>query len=288
MKALAQRFLISLAQTPAARRIVGYIIRNVPEIGGVAMEYPPKMPPAFTEVMRRYDPESGTYLNLDGSQDPIHTELPVLQLWYVLVLLIRAHNILETGIYQGFSTCHLSAALRDMGSTGKVVAIDPLKVPHLWDGSELSRYIEWLPVYSPEALPIIKDRRFDLIVIDSEHTYRTSMWELQHFEPLLRPGGYILFHDSLFHDGVGHTVSALYDLPRFEIVTFETPRRVRTPNVTAPVSMGLTIARKIADGPMITMDPGLVDTPERPPEGPVPVVRRHAAQRAGNTVVQDR
>ena len=287
MKALAQRFLLSLAQTRAGRRMLGYIIRNVPEIGGVAMEYPPNMPSAFTEVMRRYDPGSGSYLNVDGSQDPIHTELPVLQLWYALVLLIRAHDILETGIYQGFSTCHLAAGLRDIGSTGKIVAVDPMRVPHLWDRSELSRYVEWFPVYSQEALPIIKDRRFDLIIIDSEHTYRTSMWELRHFEPLLKPGGYLLFHDSLFHDGVGHTVSSLYDLPRFEIVTFETPRRVCPPNFAAPISMGLTIARKIADGPMIALDPALVNIPERPPEGPVPVVRGHAARRALSKIVQD-
>ena len=158
-----------------------------------------------------------------------------------------------------------------------MTTIDPSQVSHLWEGSLLAPLIQWLPVRSQDAL--LGLRQFDLLVIDSEHTYRTSMWELKNFEPLVKPGGHIMFHDSLFHDGVGHAASTLYASPRFEVITFDTPRQLTCNTIADPVPMGLTVARKIANGSTLPVREELLTFPEHVPDGPFPVVRQHSLER---------
>lgn len=273
-----RRTALAAGQTHPGRRLASFWMRNIPDLSFPG-SVPRSMPPAFLDSVRTYDQKTGYFKRADGTLDGCPTEVEVCQLWHSLVVMTRATSILETGTYQGLSTCYLAAGLRDNGG-GRIVTIDPWQIPHLWENTSLQQYIEWLPLTSPEAFPQVQNRQFDLLFIDSEHTYRTSMWELSNFEPLVRPGGYIVFHDSLFHDGVGHTVCTLYDDPRFEPITFETPRRVVAPAITEPVPMGMTIVRKISNGATLRIDPTLVAVPEHPPYGPEPVARQYALNRA--------
>ena len=239
------------------------------------------LPKAAEAVIQTYDSVSGYYKTADGEADFGHTEAPVLTLWYSLVRSVRPRMIVETGVYQGLSTCFLAAGLRDNGE-GEVHGIDPLETPHLWEGSELEKYITWHAETSQDALPAIQDiAPIDMLLIDSEHTYAQSSWELAEYEPLVAEGGYILLHDCLWHDGVGRTVQHLLDSDRFEVVIFETPRAYEHDHMKGGrVSMGLAVARKIQSGSPLERDPAWIDVPERAPQGPEPLLRRHAYDRS--------
>lgn len=100
-------------------------------------------------------------------------------------------------------------------------------------------------------------------------------------EPQVREGGYVIIHDSSFFDGVGRTAKHLYDNPRFEVITIETPRKVSVPTIAAPVPMGCTIARKVRNGAAIQRDHHWIPVPEAVPAGPVPFLRANALQNAG-------
>ncbi|GJE37724.1 class I SAM-dependent methyltransferase [Methylobacterium persicinum] len=232
------------------------------------------LPKKIMDVVNTYDSQTGYYKKNNGEPDGIHTELEVLEIWYNLCRMIRPTRVIETGVYQGLSTCYLAAAMHDNGLGGKIYGIDPLPQNHLWIGTELEKYIEYLSIFSYGALPYLVGQEYDLLIVDSEHTYKTANLELVNFEPLVRPGGYIIMHDTLFHDGVAQAARALYDSPRFEVITFETPRAKQTPNIKDPVSMGLTIARKVNHGPPISTDPGWIGVGERDPVGPEPWLRR--------------
>jgi hypothetical protein len=138
----------------------------------------------------------------------------------------------------------LAAALEKLGG-GELITIDPWEIPHYWEGSKLAEYIQWIPKRSDDAFEEVRSKTFDLICIDSEHTYRTCMREVILFEPLLKTGGYLVFHDSVLHDGVGAVVEQIRGTHRFEVVTMDTPRKF---NSMEGVSCGTTIARKIAEG----------------------------------------
>ncbi len=234
------------------------------------------------QVIETYDGH-GYYRNPNGSLDCCHTEVEVLGLLHHFLRSIKPRCVLETGTYRGLSTCFLAAALCENGLGGTVHAIDPWAIPHLWEGSELEAFVTWHPLSSQDALPEIEAvAPLDFMFIDSIHTYAQSSWEVAHFEPLLRPGGYIALHDSLVHNGVGRTVQHLYDSPRFEVITLETPRTHPTDKfVGGQVSVGLTLARKIRDGSPIVQDYAWLDVPEHMPQGPDSHIRLHARLMSG-------
>ena len=238
------------------------------------------LPAAVQKVMDSYDPNSGCYLREDGFLDNCYTEAEVLAIWYNLARSIKAGMIVETGVYRGLSTSILAAAMVATETRGQVYGIDPWATYHLWSGTALEPFITWICKPTQDAIADLPSDPIDLLVIDSIHTYAQAAWELQALEPRVRPGGYIVMHDSLFHDGVGRAVQHLVDSPRFEVITIETPRAVRSPNIGAPISMGMTMARKIRAGAPIVLETGWLEVPEHEPYGPDALIRQHALLRA--------
>ncbi|WP_292034946.1 MULTISPECIES: class I SAM-dependent methyltransferase [unclassified Brevundimonas] len=240
------------------------------------------LPERVLSVIAAYDAASGCYRREDGSLDPCHTEVETLEMWNGLLKCIKPKTVVETGVYFGLSTCYIAAALRDSGvQDAKVYSIDPWDLDHYWRESDLEQYIEFLQMTTQEAAPKLAGLEIDVLCIDSIHTYEQSSWELATLEPQVREGGYIIMHDSLFFDGVGRTAKHLYDSPRFEVMTFETPRTSRVPTVDSPVPMGCTIARKIRNGAPFTRDPAWLPVPEGLPAGPLPLLRLDALMRSG-------
>ena len=277
-KALLERLALSIGRTRPGKRVIAFLAGNIPEAFPWSKEPGVGCAPDLLKLMRTYDRTRGTYERLDGTVDDCSTEIEVCQFLYRLICMFKPHDILETGTYRGLSTCFLAAAVRDSGGAGTVTTIDPWQMPHLWDGTELAPYIRWLAERSDQVN--FGDRRFDLLLIDSEHTYRTSAGELSNFEPLVRPGGYILMHDSLLHDGVGYAASKLYQDSRFEVITFDTPRRLQFATISKPVPIGLAVARKTMDGPRLVVWDEYLGMPEHVPEGPYTILRQHAITRA--------
>lgn len=244
-------------------------------------------PANVISVLATYRPSTGDYLvpasydtlpyfagNVQGI-DGCHTEAEVLHCWYSICRMIGAKTVVETGVYHGLSTCFLAAAVCENGG-GRVFALDPWDIPHLWVDTELEEVITWIPEIATEGfVHLPKDIEIDIAAVDSEHTHRTSWQEASYLEQRLKVGGYMFFHDSLFHDGVGRTVAQFIKSGRFEVMTFETPRRIKT-STCGPVSMGFSIARKLRSGAVIECDPDWINCPEAHPVGPRPYLNNIA------------
>lgn len=196
------------------------------------------------ESLYRWDTGGWYNPNARNKLDFASVELEVGRFFYAFVLLTQPKTILETGVYKGYSTCNMASALKLLDNEGHIYCIDPKRILHIWEGTELKGMISWIPKLSQESLDILKDKKFDLLVLDSDHHYDTAMWELINFEKMLNVGGYILMHDSIFFDGVGAAVKQLYNNPRFEVVTLNTPRKSQLADSRCP---GMTIVRKKSD-----------------------------------------
>lgn len=197
------------------------------------------------ETLYRWDTGGWYNPNADQELDYASVELEVGRFFYAFALLTQPKTILETGVYIGYSTCNLASALKHLDNSGRVYCIDPMQTRHLWENTDLENLITWIPRMSQESLDVLKDKKFDLLVLDSDHRYDTAMWELINFEPMLNTGGHILMHDSIYFDGVGAAVKQLYNNPRFEVITLDTPRKSHLAGSRCP---GITIVRKLSDG----------------------------------------
>lgn len=213
------------------------------------------MPLSILNYESLYRWDTGGWYNpavVDNQLDYASVELEVGRFFYAFVLLTQPKTILETGVYIGYSTCSMANALRLLNNEGHIYSIDPLRTNHLWENTELESLITWIPRLSQESPDLLKDKKFDLLVLDSDHSYDTVMWELMNYEKLLNVNGHILMHDSIMFDGVGAAVKQLYNNPRFEVITLNTPRKSHLAGSRCP---GVTIARKKSDeGPELKFE----------------------------------
>ena len=181
-------------------------------------------------------------------------ELEVGRLWHSLLMLLQPRLVLETGTFKGYSTACIASALASLGGNRRVITVDPAPQPgQVWEGTDLESIITLHRQFSQDTFAdlYLAKTQFDMLVLDSDHHYDTIMRELVLFEPLLKEGGSILLHDSLFFDGVGAAVRQLLNNPRFQGVTLDTPRQAM-PGQRCP---GVTIVRKIRHGePALVMD----------------------------------
>jgi predicted O-methyltransferase YrrM len=112
----------------------------------------------------------------------------------------RAHLIVESGTYMGFSAAVMLAASADC----HLWCVDPFTVA----GTEqvtrymLKKYIsqhrcEIIPKRCGPAAEMLEylRGRIDLIFIDDGHAYDDVVYDIQHLSPLLRSGGILCGHD---------------------------------------------------------------------------------------------
>jgi predicted O-methyltransferase YrrM len=233
------------------RTIVREIFPNLTLKKGARPSYG-ALPNKVATYEELYDYNTGGWYKVDAQsllnstdQETASVELEVGRFWYAFVRLTKPKNVLETGTYKGYSTSCIATALRDINEDGHIYTIDPEKNEYLWKDTDIEPFITPVHEFSQNSVHLFEDKRFDLLVLDSDHSYNTAIWELIHFEKLLTIGGHILMHDTLFYDGVGAAVKPLYQNPRFEVVTFSSPRNHNDPELRCP---GISIIKKIAEG----------------------------------------
>lgn len=121
----------------------------------------------------------------------INEHLPTL---YELVLELNAQQVIELGVRWGDSTSAFLAALEQAG--GKLWSCDivePLTpIKQFW-----GQYPHWTFVLGNDQ-DVVDEApdEADILFIDTSHKYGHTLWELEHYGPRVRSGGYIILHDT--------------------------------------------------------------------------------------------
>jgi predicted O-methyltransferase YrrM/predicted nucleic acid-binding Zn-ribbon protein len=241
--------------------------RSVTERGGAPGDDGSGKPPIVREWERLYDQPSGGWF-IPGWMSELNrftpslveewlrtyrqdyprnvnyapVEMEVANFYYWFCRLTRPRRVLETGTNLGYSAALLAAGMRTYASDAVLYTIDILECPQLFRGTPVEPSIHFLHGSSLEV-EIPDNEPFDLLVLDSDHTYGTIMREILRFEPHLRVGGHMLFHDSMYFDGVGLAVMELMKNPRFEVVSMPSPRT----HLMGTRPPGISLVRKISD-----------------------------------------
>lgn len=164
-------------------------------------------------------------------------------------MLYRPKVVVETGTHQGYSATYAAEAMKIANIPGHIWTIDPFSLTHLWDNTDVAKYISWVRDYSTKAIGSIPEV-VDFLILDSEHSFDTFSKEVELFEPRVREGGIIFLHDTLVFPEMSPVVHALHDSGRFELLTLETPRTYQLRGGGS----GITLLAKRRNGPPITSD----------------------------------
>lgn len=124
------------------------------------------------------------------------TAEPTAEFIEALIIMTDAYQILELGMYTGFSTLHMIRAI--CGKPGaKVVSIDcqPAHGREFFALPEIAPWFEFVQGWTPEAIYTLKPRVFDIAFIDSDHSLFHTQRELQALMEVTRSGSFILLHD---------------------------------------------------------------------------------------------
>lgn len=103
---------------------------------------------------------------------------------------LKPELTVEIGTYKGFM-----AALLSLATTGKTISIDV--VDHGRDfGKRHGRNLEMILADATQEIATQAiDRPIDFLFIDDGHFYDQIVKEFQIWKPMVRPGGWICFHD---------------------------------------------------------------------------------------------
>jgi predicted O-methyltransferase YrrM len=114
---------------------------------------------------------------------------------------VAPKRVLEIGTHQGGSAAVIVTSMNRLNS-GVLTCIDPdpLIAKDLWQF--LCRRTTLIKDRSPGAIPLVSEEgdKFDIIFIDGDHTFDGVCADIDGALPVLRSGGYILFHDAHFPD----------------------------------------------------------------------------------------
>lgn len=118
-----------------------------------------------------------------------------LQTLHLLTIELDLKNILELGTRTGESTIALLLAAKKIN--GKVTSVDiDSCISAKENVKKLKLDSHWNFIQSDD-LKLDWDKQIDHLFIDSSHTYEQTISELNKFEPFVRKGGLITFHDII-------------------------------------------------------------------------------------------
>jgi predicted O-methyltransferase YrrM len=116
----------------------------------------------------------------------------------------KAKLVVEIGFGDGDSSCAFLLGLREHG--GKLISIDIEDKPAAQEKIEKLGFIEnWQFIKSASENAtgqLAGEPPIDILLIDGYHSYSQVKLEYELYRPLMKDGGYILFHDSINLKGV--------------------------------------------------------------------------------------
>ena len=170
------------------------------------------------------------------------------QFMYLLTKLIAAKNIIEVGVFTGYSTLYLALAVPD---DGKIIACDVNEEwtslgRRYWEKAGVDHKIELILAPAGNTLQGLldagKSNSFDMAFIDADKVNYDIYYEL--CLQLIRPGGLILVDNTMWEGKVIDPAITDPDTQAIRDLNSKLLHDERVDLSMLPIGDGLTLARK--------------------------------------------
>lgn len=143
-----------------------------------------------------------------------NSEPEVGELIKALINIHSCENVLEVGVFKG------ATSLSMMGVNYTGIDIEDHREPEVKKAMKPHKFILGS---SLDIIPTFTEKAFDLIFIDSVHEFDHCMAEFKLCERIIKPGGLMVFHDSLKFPGVAEVMQYIKRFAHFDVINLRTP-----------------------------------------------------------------
>jgi len=160
-----------------------------------------------------------SHLCRDRSADKNACEPDVGRLLYQLVRLIRPACAIEVGVYKGAASCHIAQALKENAMKTQLHLVDISEAFLDITRRQLQAFgLDDYAVFHCADAADITDReelpQAEFIFLDAQNSEKSVERYLNNFLPLVKPGGFLLLHNTILWNGARTNANRLtLDMP---------------------------------------------------------------------------
>lgn len=145
------------------------------------------------------------------------SETDVYELIYSLIKMTCAKNVMEIGVFEGYTSVKMVEALPKDGKFTGIDINDYLKN----DLKSIGPEIDFILGESIEVMQSMKPKQFDFIFVDGDHHWANILPEFKEVVKLITPGGIIAYHDTIGIPDVKRLMEHVSKL-NYNVITFKT------------------------------------------------------------------
>jgi predicted O-methyltransferase YrrM len=145
------------------------------------------------------------------------SEVDVYELIYSLIKMTKAKNVMEIGVFEGYTSVKMVEALPKDGKFTGIDINDYLKN----DLTSIGPEIDFILGESIKVMQGMKPKQFDFIFVDGDHSYENIVPEFKEVAKLITQGGIIVYHDTIGIPDVKRLMEHISKLG-YNVLTFKT------------------------------------------------------------------
>ena len=145
------------------------------------------------------------------------SEIDVYDLIYSLIKMTCAKNVMEIGVFEGYTSIKMVEALPKDGKFTGIDINDYLKN----DLKSIGPEIDFILGESIKVMQGMKPNQFDFIFVDGDHHWENILPEFKEVVILITQGGIIAYHDTIGIPDVKRLMEHVSKL-NYNVITFKT------------------------------------------------------------------
>jgi len=172
------------------------------------------------DVLTRLLPQYGSVDNdilqlVDRENNRDSSEEDVIKLLYNIIRQTKSKTIIEIGIYHGAASLSMAQGINENGG-GEIHLVDISREFLKEVGSKISEK-KWKVTVHQHYVQLNKKNdtinlpKTDVLFIDSCHTYEAVKNDMRQYQPLVSPGGFLILHDTIQHEGPRRVASEMFE-----------------------------------------------------------------------------